>query len=183
MSQVTPTTTADLRLNPAPELTTVSQKTVPAVRQMVLAPEERTRMLPPAIARPGTLQKSDIANRATQARTQPAGAGVAQIMTQNWPGAKVTKPTAVTGCLKLYAGQAGAKTSQEPAGLTQHVQHYVTRKTTWAGTRKVQVEESPPPNPIIHTAVASPHKVAQGRRQKLMDPAPWMRFHPFVKPH
>jgi hypothetical protein len=70
--------------------------------------------------------------------------------------------------------------AQEPAGLTQHVQHYVTRKVTWKGIRKVQFQELPPPNPIIHIAVASPHKLAQGKRQKLMDPAPWMRFHPFV---
>jgi hypothetical protein len=26
----------------------------------------------------------------------------------------------------------------------------------------------------------SPHKAAQGKRRKLMDPAPWTRFHPFV---
>jgi hypothetical protein len=28
--------------------------------------------------------------------------------------------------------------------------------------------------------VASPHKLSQGKRRKLMEPAPWMRFHPFV---
>ncbi|KAI2511562.1 adenylate kinase [Fragilaria crotonensis] len=28
--------------------------------------------------------------------------------------------------------------------------------------------------------VASPHKQAQGKRRKLMEPAPWMQFHPFV---
>jgi hypothetical protein len=28
--------------------------------------------------------------------------------------------------------------------------------------------------------VASPHKLAQGKRRKLMEPAPWMQFHPFV---
>ena len=55
--------------------------------------------------------------------------------------------------------------------------NYVTRKNR-EGTRKVA--ELPPANPIIHTAVASPHKVAQGKQWKLMDPAPWMRFHPFV---
>ena len=27
----------------------------------------------------------------------------------------------------------------------------------------------------------SPHKLAQGKRRKLMDPKPWMRFHPFVE--
>jgi hypothetical protein len=29
-------------------------------------------------------------------------------------------------------------------------------------------------------AVASPHKLAQGKRRKLMDPVPWMRFHSFA---
>jgi hypothetical protein len=125
MSQ--PTTTADFRLNPAPELTTFSQKTVP-VRHRILAPEECTRALPPAIAQAGALQKLDTAMRATRALIQPAGAGVARITTQNWPGAKVTNLTAGTGCLQLYTGQASAQPSQEPAGLTQHVQHYVTRK-------------------------------------------------------
>ena len=127
MSQLT--TTAYVRLNPAPELTTVSQKTVP-VRHRVLAPEECTRALPPAIVQASALQKLDTAMRATRARTQPTGAGVARITSQNWPGAKVTNLTAGTGCLKLYTGQAGAQPSQEPAGLTQHVQHYVTRKVT-----------------------------------------------------
>ena len=133
MSQ--PTTTADLRINPAPELTTISQKTVPLC-QRVLAPEESSRTLPPAIAQPGALQKSDITMRATRARNQLADVGVARLATQNWPDSKVTKPPAVTGCLKLYVGQAGATTSQEPTGLTQHVQYYATRKVTWEGTRK-----------------------------------------------
>ena len=135
------TTPADFRLTPAaPELTTaVSQKTVP-VRHSVPAPEECTRALPPAIVQPGALQKSDNAMHATRARTQPTGAGVARITTQNWPGAKVTTNlTAGTGCLKLNAGQAGAKPSQEPAGLTQHLQHYVTRKENREGTQKVHV--------------------------------------------
>ena len=154
MSQ--PTTTADVRLNPAPELTTVSRKTVP-VRHRVMAPEECTRALPSAITQAGARQKLDTAMRVTRARTQPAGAGVARITTQNWPGAKVTNLTAGTDCLQLYTGQAGAQPAQEPAGLTQHVQHYVTRK----GTRKVQFQELPLPNPIILIAVASPHKLAQ----------------------
>ena len=134
MSQ--PTTIADIRLNPAaPQLTTtVSQKTV-SVRQRVLAPEECMRALFPAIAQPGALQTADAAMHATRAKTQ-AGAGVARITTQNWPGANVTKPAAVAGCLKLYAGQAGSTASQEPTGLTQHVQYYATRKVTWEGTRK-----------------------------------------------
>ena len=102
------------------------------------------------------MQKLDTAMRATRARIQPAGAGVARITTQNWPGAKVTNLTAGAGCLNLYTGQAGAQPSQEPAGLTQHVQHYVTRRVTREGSRKVQFQELPPPNPIIHIAVASP---------------------------
>ena len=120
------TTNADFRLNPALRRATVSQKVVP-VRQMVLASEEGTTALPPASAKQGTVQKSYTAMRATRAQTQLAGAGVARITTSNWPGAKGTEPTAVTDCLKLYAGQAGAKTSQEPGGLTQHMQHHVTR--------------------------------------------------------
>jgi hypothetical protein len=119
-------------------------------------------------------------SRTTRANYMPASASVVRITTQNWPGVKGTNLRGVTGWKKLNAGQAGAKTPQDPAGQTQHVQHYVTRKSTREGTRKVQVEELPPPNQIIHTAVASPHKVAQGKRQKLMDPALWMRFHPFV---
>jgi hypothetical protein len=50
-----PMTTADIRLNPAPQFTTVSQRTV-SVRQRVLAPEECTPALTPAIAQPGALQ-------------------------------------------------------------------------------------------------------------------------------
>ena len=34
-----------------------------------------------------------------------------------------------------------------------------------------------PANSIAH---GSPHKLAQGKRIKLMDPEPWMRFHPFT---
>jgi hypothetical protein len=36
---------------------------------------------------------------------------------------------------------------------------------------------APPAGVAAHHA--SPHKMAQGKRLKLMDPAPWMRFHPF----
>jgi hypothetical protein len=136
MSQ--PTTTADIPLNPAPELTTVSQKTVP-VRHRVRAPEECTRALPPAITQAGARQKLDTAMSA-RARTQPAGAGVGRITTQIWPGAKVTNLTAGTGCLQLHRVQAGAQPAQEPAqepaGLTKHMQHYVTRIVTREGTRK-----------------------------------------------
>jgi hypothetical protein len=135
MSQ--PTTTADIPLNPAPELTTVSQKTVP-VRHRVRAPEECTRALPPAITQAGARQKLDTAMSATRARTQPAGAGVGRITTQIWPGAKVTNLTAGTGCLQLHRVQAGAQPAQEPAqepaGLTKHMQHYVTRIVTREGT-------------------------------------------------
>jgi hypothetical protein len=100
-AEISDTGNADFRLNPAPELTTVSQKTVPVRQHRVLAPEECTRALPPAIVQPGALQKSNTAMRATRARTQSAGASVAQITTQNWPDAKVTNLTAGTDGLKL----------------------------------------------------------------------------------
>jgi hypothetical protein len=46
-------------------------------------------------------------------RTQPlpASASVERITTQNWPSAKSTNLTAVTGCKTFYAGQTGAKAS------------------------------------------------------------------------
>ena len=126
---------------------------------------------------------------APRADTVPAGASFSRITTQNSPGARDTNLTAGTGCFELYTGQAGSKTSREPAGLTQHVHQYVTRKVTREGTRKLQFVEGtrklqfaelPPTSSMTHSAVASPHKIAQGKRRKLMDPAPWMRFHPFV---
>jgi hypothetical protein len=76
------------------------------------------------------------------AKTMPAGANVARITTQKWPGMKGMNLTAATGLEKLYAGQAGAEASQEPAGPTLHVQHYVTRKITREGAGKSKLRGS-----------------------------------------
>jgi hypothetical protein len=32
----------------------------------------------------------------------------------------------------------------------------------------------------VHSECVSPHQIAQGKRRRLMNPEPWMRFHPFV---
>ena len=37
-----------------------------------------------------------------------------------------------------------------------------------------------PPSVGLPAIGASPHQIAQGKRQKLMNPEPWMRFHPFL---
>ena len=169
------TTNADFRLNPALRRATVSQKVVP-VRQMVLASEECTTALPPTSAKQGTVQKSYTAMRATRAQTKPASAGVARITTQNSPGATDTELTADTVSLETIRETAGAKTSHEPADSTQHEPPQETRKRT----RTVQSLDlgtlQTRNNPIV-----SPHKLAQGKRRKLMSPSPWMRFHPFVE--
>ena len=34
---------------------------------------------------------------------------------------------------------------------------------------------------VITDECGSPHKIAQGKRRKLMEPASWMRFHPFIE--
>ena len=169
------TTNAEFRLNPALRRAPVSQKVVP-VRQMVLASEECTTALPPTSAKQGTVQKSYTAMRATRAQTKPASAGVARITTQNSPGATDTELTADTVSLETIRETAGAKTSHEPADSTQHEPPQETRKRTRTvqsldlGT--LQTRNNP---------IASPHKLAQGKRRKLMNPSPWMRFHPFVE--
>ena len=63
-------------------------------------------------------------------------------------------------------------------GPIQHAPRAMTRKRT----RKVQFLDLASADPASRptTLVASPHKCAQGKRRKLTEPAPWMRFHPFL---
>ena len=81
--------------------------------------------------------------------TQKSGAGYARITTQNSPG---------------------AQTSHTRTESTQHATPEETRKRT----RRVQFVDliTPPSDNTI--VAASPHKLAQGKRRKLMEPAPWM---------
>ena len=57
--------------------------------------------------------------------------------------------------------------------------------TPQCGTAHTGVRRQPPPVaraplPAPPMACASPHKTAQGKRRRLMNPEPWMCFHPFV---
>jgi hypothetical protein len=44
--------------------------------------------------------------------------------------------------------------------------------------RYMPAERAPEHN--LPTACGSPHQLAQGKRRRLMNPEPWMRFHPFI---
>ena len=99
-----------------------------------------------------------------------------------------TAPRGLVQGTRTYESAAGAYASQAPAGMmtsrvpdepTHGERPQVTRKET----RKVKFSDAfPDASTTVAsvTTVASPHKVAQGKRRKLMEPAQWMRFHPFV---
>ena len=55
--------------------------------------------------------------------------------------------------------------------------HKIANRTS-AHNRSSVLAAGPRPQPTI-TAMHAP-QIAQGKRRKLMDPEPWMRFHPFV---
>jgi hypothetical protein len=68
----------------------------------------------------------------------------------------------------------GADRPNPARAILCHPESYLGRNP------EVQVEELPPPNPIIHTAVASPRKVAQGKRHfgpSAVDAFPPIRSH------
>jgi hypothetical protein len=73
---------------------------------------------------------------------------------------------------------ASARSVWSPASRLPHA----PRVITWKEIRKVQFIDlaSVDPASCRTIPVASPRKLAQGKRRKLMEPAPWMRFHPFV---
>ena len=92
--------------------------------------------------------------------TAPSPASVvhadnARIMTQNSPGAQ-------TSCTRTESNQ--------------HAPQEETRKRT----RRLQFVDLIIPASDSTILAASPHKLAQGKRWKLMEPAPCMQFHPFV---
>ena len=78
----------------------------------------------------------------------------------------------------IFINTASARTVHAPVGPIQHAPRAMTRKRT----RKVQFLDlaSADPASCTTTLVASPHKQAQAKRRKLMEPGPWMRFHPFI---
>ena len=57
----------------------------------------------------------------------------------------------------------------------------ITPVVTPAGYNQRSYQESVAQRPNVARMPDSPHKLAQGKRRKLMDPEPWMRFHPFVE--
>ena len=63
--------------------------------------------------------------------------------------------------------------------LAEPTQH-TPRKRTRKRLRRVQFVDLITLPSGSTTPIASPHKLAQGKRRKLIEPAPWMRFHPFV---
>ena len=163
------------RLNPTLALATVSQKTVPAYKD-VLVPEGCSTAPPPAVAHSGTVQKSRAAMRTMHARASTVGARSKRIATQSSPGAQNTEISTNTRCLELRKDAAGARTSYERDDPTQHEPPQATRKRS----RRVQFLDLEISHPGTIIPVASPHRLAQGKRRKLMEPASWMWFHPFV---
>ena len=155
MSHVT--TATESRSNPKLlNRSTVSQRTVP-VNTYVLVPEECHRALPPD--RDFTVQMSYAAVRLTYKPTGPHFAGHARFTTEN-----------------SGAGNARITTQNSPGAQAQHVPQETQKRA-----RRVQFIELGAPNsdsttPVV--VITSPHKLAQCKRRKLMEPAPWMRFHP-----
>jgi hypothetical protein len=87
---------------------------------------------------------------------------------------------------QVHAPRAHAKAAHPPLAPRAHAQAahsvYATRAITRKETRKVQFLDlaSPDPASLTTIPIASPHKRAQGKGRKLMEPAPWMQFHLFV---
>ncbi len=178
-SLVNPTTTAsESRSYPALRRSTVSQSNVPGLA-IVPAPVTDREARTPDLALRGTVQTSNSAVCApTYVLPNPLGADYARITTQNYPRAIHTDPT------ETYAGVvrhdvASARTVCAPPAQLPHAPRVITR----IKPRKVQFSDLASADPASPSTipVASQHKKrAQGKRKKLMEPAPWMRFHPFV---
>ena len=155
------TTANESRLNPKLlNRNAVGQHTVPVTTEVLPVPEECHRVLPPD--RNATVQLPYVAVRPTYDPTGPHVAGHVRFPTEN-----------------SGAGYARITTQNSPGAQTQHAPQTGTR----IRTRNIQFIELGTPDSDSTTPVGgitSPHKVAQGKRRKLMEPAPWMRFHPFV---
>ena len=110
--------------------------------------------------------------------TGPTGdASYARITTQNYLRATDTEPTATHG-LETRSDTTSARTVHAQAAPVPHTLRAMTRKRT----RTLQFLDLDSANSHSRPTIPapSPHKLAQGKRRKLMEPAPWMRFHPFV---
>ena len=156
---------------------TVSQRKAPGLA-IVPAPVTGREARTPELALLGTVQTSHSAVCApTYVLPNPLGADDARITTQNYPRAIHTAPTETHEYVVRH-DVASARTVCAPAARLPHAPRVITRKET----RKVQFIDlaSVDPASCRTLPVASPHKLAQGKRRKLMEPAPWMRFHPFV---
>jgi hypothetical protein len=179
VNPMAPTTTAlESRSYPALRRSTISQRNAP-VLAMVPAPVTGQEARPPDLALiRGAVQTSHSAVRTpTYVLPNPLGTGYARITIQNYPRATDTDPTE-TDESAICNNAASARTAQAQAAQRPHAPRAMTQKET----RKIQFLDQASADPASHTTipVASPHKRAQGKRRKWMEPAPWMRFHPFV---
>jgi hypothetical protein len=174
VNPMAPTTTAfESRSYPAQRRSTVSQRKVPGLA-IIPAPVTGREARTPDLALRGTVQTSHSAVRApTYILPNPLGADYARITTQNYPRAIYTDPTERDKC-EVRHDVASARTACAPGAQLPHAPRVITRK--------VQFVDLASANPASRSTIpeASPHKRAQGKRRKLMEPAPWMRFHPFV---
>jgi hypothetical protein len=103
----------------------------------------------------------------------PLGADYARITTQNYPRAIHTDPTETDECVVRH-DVASARTVCAHVAQLQHVPHVITRKEA----RKVQFVDlaSADPASLSTIPVASPHKLAQGKRRKLWNRHPGCGF-------
>ncbi len=177
VNPMAPTTTA-LESRSYPALRSIiSQRKVPGLA-IVPAPVTGREARTPELALLGTVQTSHSAVRApTYVLPNPLGADYARITTQNYPRARHTATTETHEYVVRH-DVARARTVCAHAARLPHAPRVITRKET----RKVQFIDLASVDPASRRMlpVASPHKPAQGKRRKLMEPAPWMRFHPFV---
>jgi hypothetical protein len=204
VNPMAPTTTA-LESRSYPALKKIA--TSKSVLTMVLAPVTGREARPPDLAPQGTVQTSQSAVRTSAyVLPNPLAAGYARITTQHATDADPAETDNLgTSNNAANARTVSAHTALQPHALRARAQDallshaprahsrsrshaqaahsmHATRATTRNETRKVQFLDIARPDPASLTTIpiASPHKRAQGKRRKLMELAPWMRFHPFV---
>jgi hypothetical protein len=165
VNPMAPTSTAsESRSYPALRRSTVGQRKVPGLAIRSDPETGREAQTPDLVALLGTVQTSHAAVCApTYVLPNPLGADYARITTQNYPRAIHTAPTET----HEYVGRhdvPSARTVCAPAARLPHAPRLIARKET----RKVQFIDLA----SVDTAscrmlpVASPHKLAQGKRRK-----------------
>jgi hypothetical protein len=173
-----PSTTAlESRSNPTLRQSTGSQRIVPALTAAPV-PVKDQEARPPDVALRCTVQTSYSSVRTSAyALPNPLGAGYARSTTQNSPSVTDTDRTDADGS-EVVNNVASARTTHAPAGPIPHV----LRERSRNRTRNLQfldlARSDPPSNTTM--PVASPHKRAQGKRRKWMEPALWIWFRPFI---